>query len=113
MNVSLGLFGFLLSMLVVIQHAHLTKDGMDMVALIFPVHQVPTTMALSAYVLVLNSNASHGNITMEYNVYISHSNVLLAPTGTKLLVFLKTMVVLLVLMERITIVSHSLKDVVR
>lgn len=111
MNANLDLFGFLLSMLVVIQLVHLTRDGMDMDVLIFLAHQVPTTMVPNVYVLALNLSVSHGSIIMEYNVCISHNSVQLVHIGIKLLASLRIMVALLVVMERINIVSHFHRDV--
>ena len=68
-------------MTVAIQPALRTKDGMDFLVLIFNVHLIHTTMALSACVQILKTVVCHGNTMMEYSVSISQGPVLLELPG--------------------------------
>lgn len=84
----LVLSGCQLNMLVEIQLAQLDKDGMVMVVLKFLAPLVPSTMEHNAFALVLkNTNVNLGSISMELNVFTSHSNALLEHNGTKLLAY--------------------------
>ena len=85
----LDLFGCQLRMPVEILLVLLGKDGMAMAVLKLLALLAPSTMVQNASAQVLKSTtASHGSILMEFNVFTSLNNVLLAHNGTKLLVYL-------------------------
>ena len=58
-------------MIVVIQHALKTKDGMDSLVLKSSALQTLITTEPNVYVLTQEIAACHGNIMMEFNVFIS------------------------------------------
>ena len=87
MSVQLDLFGLSLRMIVVIQLVLKVKDGTDSHALKLNVHQTPTTMEPNVYVLTQEIAACHGNIMMEFNVFISQELALQELPGMELSVF--------------------------
>lgn len=84
---------------VLIQHALLASNGMEMAVCQFPVHQTHSIMVPYVFQL-MRRNANHGNISMEFNVFISLKNVLLGHIGTKQLVFHRIGAVLLAIMDQ-------------